>query len=117
MRKGQLAYGFPAKRSSPFFNLRRILELTRLLADIFTRLSDLFPSLQPPAADAGPVEKARGEAPARHLAKYVFPRQFGLHNPFTFPKPRSSFEVQPDYVDRELEIKVRPSPLLVDVVR
>ncbi|CEQ41347.1 SPOSA6832_03072 [Sporobolomyces salmonicolor] len=48
--------------------------------------------------------------PARHLAKYVFPRQFGLHNVFTSPKPRSSLEVLPDYQDREIEIKSDVGP-------
>ncbi|GAA5915420.1 hypothetical protein JCM6882_001418 [Rhodosporidiobolus microsporus] len=71
---------------------------------VLTRLPTLFPSLSAPPANASLVDQARAEAPARHLAKYVFPRQFGLHNSFTFPKARS-FEVLPDYLDRELEIK------------
>ncbi|KWU42353.1 hypothetical protein RHOSPDRAFT_21378, partial [Rhodotorula sp. JG-1b] len=51
---------------------------------------------------------------ARHLAKYIFPRQFGLHNAFTSPKARVSVDVLPDYTDRELEIKVRRLGSLID---
>ncbi|GAA6042852.1 hypothetical protein JCM8097_007190 [Rhodosporidiobolus ruineniae] len=83
-KKG-LPYGLPAKH-------------------VLTRLPALFPSLST-LASAPPASKTHAEAPARHLAKYIFPRQFGLHNPFTVPKPRSSFEVIPDYLDREVEIK------------
>ncbi|KPV77796.1 uncharacterized protein RHOBADRAFT_11859, partial [Rhodotorula graminis WP1] len=49
--------------------------------------------------------KAVAQAPARHLAKYIFPRQFGLHNVFTSDKARTSFQIMPDYLDREVEIK------------
>ncbi|BGP25246.1 Telomerase reverse transcriptase [Rhodotorula toruloides] len=71
---------------------------------ILTRLPTLFP---PNSADQLDDKqfKAVSQAPARHLAKYIFPRQFGLHNAFTSPKPRTSLEVLPDYLDRELEIK------------
>ncbi|GAA5865197.1 hypothetical protein JCM1840_003940 [Sporobolomyces johnsonii] len=67
---------------------------------VLVRLPSLFPLLRSATARTPVVE-----APARHLAKYVFPRQFGLHNVFTSPKPRSSLEVLPDYQDREIEIK------------
>ena len=83
--------------------------LTRAaLADILTRLSTLF-SPAPPSTTR-PL-RAVAQAPARHLAKYIFPRQFGLHNVFTSEKARTSFEIMPDYLDREVEIKVRRSPL------
>lgn len=68
--------------------------------DVLTRL----PSLFPPSTDS--ANKATLEAPARHLAKYLFPRQFGMHNVFTSPKAKTAFEVLPDYLDREVEIKV-----------
>ena len=55
----------------------------------------------------GVVDKGYGEASLRHLAKYVFPRQFALHNPFTFRRSNSAWEILPDYDDRELAIKVR----------
>ncbi|GAA6017946.1 hypothetical protein JCM10207_002715 [Rhodosporidiobolus poonsookiae] len=83
---GRYPYGFPVKH-------------------ILARLPSLFPLLTRSAADNALLDTVHAEAPARHLAKYIFPRQFGLHNPFTFPKPRSSFEVIPDYLDRELDIK------------
>ncbi|KAI0955894.1 hypothetical protein AcV7_006436 [Taiwanofungus camphoratus] len=43
---------------------------------------------------------------ARHLAKYVFPRQYGLSNPFLVPT-LAIFQANrlPDYSDREEEIK------------
>ncbi|KAI0359808.1 hypothetical protein OH77DRAFT_1493323 [Trametes cingulata] len=46
---------------------------------------------------------------ARHLAKYVFPRQYGLSNPFVSPSHRTSYARQPDYLDREHEIKMKGS--------
>ncbi|KAI0663883.1 hypothetical protein C8Q70DRAFT_384202 [Cubamyces menziesii] len=47
---------------------------------------------------------------ARHLAKYVFPRQYSLKNPFDSPgSHRSSFGMPPDYLDREQEIKLKGS--------
>lgn len=44
---------------------------------------------------------------ARHLSKYVFPRQYGLSNPFIIVAERKfeTFEL-PDFTDREAEIKV-----------
>ncbi|BGP48846.1 Telomerase reverse transcriptase [Rhodotorula kratochvilovae] len=80
---GKLPYGLPTKH-------------------ILTRLPSIFPPVPP--SGARPL-KAVAEAPARHLAKYIFPRQFGLHNVFTSEKARTSFEVMPDYLDREVEIK------------
>lgn len=79
-------------------------------ADILSRLSTLFPSAAPSITRP---HQAVAQAPARHLAKYIFPRQFGLHNVFTSEKARTSLEIMPDYLDREVEIKVRRSdPLL-----
>ncbi|GAA5992398.1 hypothetical protein JCM10908_000464, partial [Rhodotorula pacifica] len=85
---------------------------------VLVRLPTLYPiepSLPPTATTRNAKSKAakprtspdRGtsEAAARHLAKYIFPRQFSLHNAFTSPKPRASLDVLPDYMDRELEIK------------
>ncbi|TNY20668.1 hypothetical protein DMC30DRAFT_438579, partial [Rhodotorula diobovata] len=81
---------------------------------ILTRLPTLFPRPVPSTARA---PKAVAEAPARHLAKYIFPRQFGLHNVFTSEKARSSFEIMPDYLDREVEIKARHSLSLCSEAR
>lgn len=76
--------------------------LTLYAADILTRIPDLFPHASSGSTSSSPS----AQAPARHLAKYIFPRQFGLHNVFTAPKVQNSFEVLPDYDDRELDIKV-----------
>ncbi|GAA5971226.1 hypothetical protein JCM11641_004195 [Rhodosporidiobolus odoratus] len=74
---------------------------------ILTRLPTLYPTISLPSKDASCscAEQARAEAPARHLAKYIFPRQYGMHSPFTQSRSKSSFEVTPDYLDREVEIK------------
>ncbi|BGP56240.1 hypothetical protein JCM8202_005757 [Rhodotorula sphaerocarpa] len=72
--------------------------------NILVRLSLLYPPIRPEPESAD-ANKGSSEAAARHLAKYVFPRHFGLHNVFTNPKPRVSVDVLPDYVDREFEIK------------
>ncbi|KAK2460975.1 hypothetical protein APHAL10511_007445 [Amanita phalloides] len=44
-------------------------------------------------------------AHARLAAKYVFPRQFGLSNPFDTPMHRHQFGAYRDNIDREAEIK------------
>ena len=55
-------------------------------------------------ADPDPKE---AEARVRHLAKYVFPRQYGLSHPFV-EHERGFFQSHksPDYSNREEEIKV-----------
>lgn len=76
---------------------------------MLVRLPTLY-SIKPvqhPKGTATSATRGSTEAAARHLAKYIFPRQFGLHNAFTSPKARVSVDVLPDYTDRELEIKVR----------
>ncbi|BGP08731.1 Telomerase reverse transcriptase [Rhodotorula toruloides] len=85
VKGGRVPYGLPSKH-------------------ILTRLLTLFPPNPTDQLD-DKQSKAVSQAPARHLAKYIFPRQFGMHNAFTSPKPRTSLEVMPDYLDRELEIK------------
>lgn len=85
--------------------------LTRPIAsDILHRISVMFPPTTSTAKPSAPADQTS----ARHLAKYVFPRQFGLHNAFTSPKARGSFEVLPDYDNRELEIKVSKAVSDVD---
>ena len=45
---------------------------------------------------------------ARHVAKYVFPREFGLHNVFTSQTDRGiTTQKFVDYISREVEIQVR----------
>jgi telomerase reverse transcriptase len=47
-------------------------------------------------------------ANARHLLKYIFPRQHELHNVFTCPRDRRiTIYAFHDYEDREAEIKAR----------
>ena len=44
---------------------------------------------------------------SRHLAKYIFPRQYGLSSPFSPGlRPKEEAFKFPDYLDREEEIKV-----------
>ncbi|GAA5841755.1 hypothetical protein JCM5353_007420 [Sporobolomyces roseus] len=75
---------------------------------ILSRLSTTF-TLQPtaalPSSLKNPQEYSHLLSPARHLAKYVFPRQFGLHNVFDRDKVNLWMRVRPDYEDREMEIK------------
>ncbi|BGP16855.1 Telomerase reverse transcriptase [Rhodosporidiobolus nylandii] len=71
--KHAFPYGFPSKH-------------------ILTRLPALFPSLAPSSTAASTAYKGSAEAPARHLAKYIFPRQFGMHNPFTRAKKHGSIK-------------------------
>ncbi|GAA5836251.1 hypothetical protein JCM5353_002655 [Sporobolomyces roseus] len=75
---------------------------------ILSRLSTTF-TLQPtaalPSSLKNPQESSHLLSPARHLAKYVFPRQFGLHNVFDRDKVNLWMRVRPDYEDREMEIK------------
>jgi telomerase reverse transcriptase len=40
----------------------------------------------------------------RHLSKYIFARQYGLHTPFSSAPTKGFSPV--DYMDREAEIKV-----------
>lgn len=44
------------------------------------------------------------EAAARHLSKYIFPRQYDLKNVFTSPKDKKSLNPFPQFDDREDEI-------------
>ncbi|GAA6062681.1 hypothetical protein JCM10212_002504 [Sporobolomyces blumeae] len=75
---------------------------------ILSRLSSLFtlpPSAALPRPELPPADLAKVLAPARHLAKYVFPREFDLHNVFDSEKENVWVEVKTDYQDRETEIK------------
>lgn len=63
--------------------------------------------------DPDPKEQARK---ARHLSKYIFPRQYGLSSPFVMTHRKREVFNLPDYTDRELEIKVRFSDLFTPTV-
>ncbi|KAI0719340.1 hypothetical protein C8T65DRAFT_706384 [Cerioporus squamosus] len=76
-------------------------------------LNRIYPSWQSSSRDDGswsdPDPRQQMEH-ARHLAKYVFPRQYGLESAFSTSSGPSygSFRF-PDYMDREQEIKNRGS--------
>ncbi|KAF7974772.1 hypothetical protein HWV62_11243 [Athelia sp. TMB] len=59
-----------------------------------------------PSQYVDPDPKVQAEQ-ARHLAKYVFPRQYGLSSVFKASAPQSKFSAVsiPDFSDREKEIK------------
>lgn len=73
--------------------------------DVLNRLHLLFPSTasQDPALDA----RKQFER-ARHFAKYIFPRQYGLPNSFISTLLEDSVYNVTD-ADRELQIKVCPA--------
>jgi hypothetical protein len=99
---GKLVYGFSPKRLFlPALSSRQFPEDRSQQPDIFARIITLFPPVE---SEVG-APATQSQAQARHLAKYVFPRQFGLHNAFASPKPKHSYDIIPDYEDRELEIK------------
>ena len=51
----------------------------------------------------------RDGAHTKHILKYIFPRQFGLHNPFTYSTDRrETTHAFKDYTDREAEIATAP---------
>ena len=85
------------------------------MVDVLNRFYPAWRSTVDPATNSwvDPDHRQQMEH-ARHLAKYVFPRQYGLKNAFTVgPLGRyGSFWVT-NYLDREQEIKVRDEiPLL-----
>ena len=72
-----------------------------------SRLNDAsVPNIGVPRSDKEEKEALELRA-ARHILKYIFPRQFGLHNVFTctlsYWENGGHFR---DYSDRETEIKV-----------
>ncbi|KAG6899964.1 hypothetical protein C0993_004865 [Termitomyces sp. T159_Od127] len=74
-------------------------------------LNRIYPSYRRPPkvdpdqyVDPDPKEQLQH---ARHLSKYVFPRQYGLNNPFFITNLRKNAFNAPDYLDREAEIKVK----------
>lgn len=86
---------------SPSFH--RHLPPPHAFADILNLIHPSFskaaPALDP---DEDPIGQARH---TRHLAKYIFPGQYGLSTPFKYVAARKAY-VYPNYLDRELDIKV-----------
>ncbi|KAF8440398.1 hypothetical protein L210DRAFT_3400793, partial [Boletus edulis BED1] len=54
--------------------------------------------------DPDPLDLAKD---ARHLSKYIFPSQYGLSSVFMFATSQKQTYQQPDYSDRDQEMKVR----------
>lgn len=67
-------------------------------------LSKVEPEPGPEESEEAVAKKL--EAGARHLSKYIFPRQYDLQNAFTSEKTKKSPYPFPDWDDREDEILV-----------
>ncbi|KAH7884432.1 hypothetical protein F5I97DRAFT_1811644 [Phlebopus sp. FC_14] len=85
----------------------RGLKLT-CLADVLNTLNPSYyrkPRADPTVySDPDAREQAKH---VRHLSKYVFPLQYGLSNVFSYVSGTRDVQRQPDYIDREHEIKAR----------
>lgn len=99
----RIVVGLPYHRKRPF-----LLTLSPLYSvDVLNRLCPSYfkkPRLDP-ATYKEPDPRALAKD-ARHLSKYIFPSQYGLSSVFMH---RQQTYQQPDYSDREQEIKVRVS--------
>ena len=75
--------------------------------DLLNRIDPAYhqkPKIKPHEfVDPDPREQTKN---ARHLSKYVFPRQYGLSNPFVATSRKKETFNLLDYSDREVEIKV-----------
>ncbi|KAF8554611.1 hypothetical protein OG21DRAFT_1412295, partial [Imleria badia] len=75
--------------------------------DVLNRLNPSYfkkPRVDPATyKDADPRALAKD---ARHLSKYIFPSQYGLSSVFVLVTNQIQAYQQPDYTDREREIKV-----------
>ena len=75
--------------------------------DVLNRLNPAYfkkPRLDPATySDPDPTEQLRK---ARHLCHYIFPLQCGLPNVFSFMGNKNETYRQPNFTDRENEIKV-----------
>ncbi|GAA5871307.1 hypothetical protein JCM16303_000711 [Sporobolomyces ruberrimus] len=103
-KQGKPVYGLSPKPSL----LTRLRGPIENRTDILSRLSQDFTlptSAFLPTIPTNPQTTSQLYAPARHLSKYVFPRQFGFDNVFESEKVNLSIRVRPDHEDRELEIK------------
>ncbi|KAJ7364176.1 hypothetical protein DFH08DRAFT_680835 [Mycena albidolilacea] len=77
-----------------------------VFSDILNRLNPPRPrpKVPEPYVDPDPREQM---AHARHLAKYVFARQYGLASAFKFQTSKYEAFKIPSFDDREQDIKVR----------
>ncbi|CAK5268459.1 unnamed protein product [Mycena citricolor] len=94
----ELIAGLPSKRLRAN---NAILRKAHALIDVLNRLNG--PKSNRITDSVGPVKLMEQ---ARHLSKYVFPRQYGLANVFRFELPRREGFRLPDFGDREDEIRV-----------
>jgi hypothetical protein len=76
--------------------------------DVLHRLNPSFHRVKHNPTTYVDPDPRKQAADVRHLAKYVFPRQFGLNNPFSLVVEvgRKGAHRFPDFGDREEEIKV-----------
>lgn len=71
---------------------------------------DILNRLYPSYRREQPVEDTKKWAEGvRHVSKYIFARQYGLNTPFssTVTKGSAAGGAGYDYLDREVELKVR----------
>ncbi|GAA6017246.1 hypothetical protein JCM11491_001868 [Sporobolomyces phaffii] len=90
-KDGKIAYGLSPKH---------ILSRLGLMFDLPT--SALLPRRGARSVD--PQTTSKLYTPARHLSKYVFPKQFRLNNVFKGDKVNPWIRVRPDHENREVEI-------------
>lgn len=82
------------------FNLTHHIDALNHLNPAYFKKPRLDPATY---KDPDPAEQARK---ARHLSKYIFPLQHGLANVFSHVASRNETYRQPNFIDREHEIKV-----------
>ncbi|RDB25955.1 Telomerase reverse transcriptase [Hypsizygus marmoreus] len=106
----------PLIRARLFYSRPRLVPQTNQIIvglpakHILNRLSPSYqkqPKVMP--GDYVDPDPKQQEERARHLAKYVFPRQYGLSSPFVDLNSKKHAFILPDYADRELEIKTKGS--------
>lgn len=94
------------RASTPTIYLTTLLFLVHFPPDILNRLNpnpQSKPGPDDPWVDPDPQVQLEH---ARHLAKYVFARQYGLPSPFVAEKAPLFANQLPDYSEREHQIQV-----------
>jgi hypothetical protein len=101
----QIHLGLPLNCASRL-SLNILMYLIQFMVDVLHRLASLGPvDTAPPSV--GDMENSR------HLAKYIFPRQYGLSSPFTSTYGSKSILDNRGFHDRNEEIKVRLPPFSI----
>ncbi|CBQ68186.1 conserved hypothetical protein [Sporisorium reilianum SRZ2] len=103
-KSGRVEVGLPSVHVLPRSSSKK--ELDKVLPSATASSSPLTRRTVASKQDVKMQEIQFHERRTRHLAKYVFPRQFGLHNVFTGARDLNT-TTQPfrDYTVREVEIK------------